>query len=90
MITSSATALRALLPGLDSLLVLDAVEIASVIARRPDVWVVIRAFLGTGIEQVEKEALDEGIALAAKRVESLWREGDTLADIVSHIRGEQP
>lgn len=46
--------------------------------------------LSNAILAIEAEAREEGISIAAKRVESLWRPGDSLADIVSHIRGEHP
>jgi hypothetical protein len=37
--------LRSLLPGLNALLALDAADFGRVIAERPDVYVVLRAFL---------------------------------------------
>lgn len=46
--------------------------------------------LTDAILAIEVEAFADGIDRAAERVLSFWRAGDTLADIVSHIRGEQP
>ena len=44
-----AKMLRKMLPGIDSLLVIDAADAGRVIAGRPDVWVVIAAYLRAAI-----------------------------------------
>lgn len=41
----AARMLRILIPGLDALLVLDAASIGRILAGRPDVWDVVRAYL---------------------------------------------
>lgn len=69
--TPTGKALRQLLPGLDSLLVLDASTFGPIIASRPDVWDIIRAFLVSGIPQVEHEAREQGAREERERLRAL-------------------
>jgi len=53
-----AKMLRKMLPGIDSLLVIDAADAGRVIAGRPDVWVVIAAYLRAAIAAAYAEEAD--------------------------------
>lgn len=43
--------LRKMLPGIDALLVIDAADAGRVISGRPDVWVVLSAFLRAALKE---------------------------------------
>lgn len=50
-----ALMLRKMLPGIDALLVIDAEDAGRVIAGRPEVWVVIAAYLRAALAATEEE-----------------------------------
>ena len=42
--------LRKLLPGIDALLVIDPADVGRIITERPEVWVILSAFLRAALE----------------------------------------